>query len=85
MPPGRITTYGRIARQAGCTARTVGFAMAALPAGHDVPWHRVINSQGKVSQRHDGDGSLMQRLMLEAEGVHFDSQGWVDLAAYECD
>ena len=82
VPPGRVTTYGRIARQVGCTARTVGFAMAALPAGHDVPWQRVINSQGKVSQRRNGDGPLIQRLVLEAEGVHFDAQGRVDLVLY---
>lgn len=82
VPPSRVTTYGAIARQVGCTARTVGFAMAALPAGHDVPWQRVINSQGKVSPRHNGDGDFIQRLLLEAEGVGFDSQGRVDLDRY---
>jgi methylated-DNA-protein-cysteine methyltransferase-like protein len=82
IPPGRVTTYGRIARQAGCTARTVGFAMAALPAGHDVPWQRVINSQGKVSPRRNGDGELVQRLLLEAEGVRFDPRGRVDPVHY---
>jgi methylated-DNA-protein-cysteine methyltransferase related protein len=82
VPPGRVTTYGRIARRVGCTARTVGFAMAALPAGHDVPWQRVINSQGKVSPRRNGDGNLLQRLLLEAEGVRFDDRGCADLDAF---
>lgn len=82
IPPGRVTTYGCIARQVGCTARTVGFAMAVLPAGHDVPWQRVINSQGRVSPRRNGDGDLIQRLLLEAEGVRFDSRGRVDLLRY---
>ncbi|WP_298436281.1 MGMT family protein [Geobacter sp.] len=82
VPPGRATTYGRIARQVGCTARTVGFAMAALPAGHDVPWQRVINARGEVSPRSDGDGDLIQRLLLEAEGVRFDARGRVDLRRY---
>ncbi len=82
IPPGRVITYGSIARQVGCTARTVGFAMAALPAGHDVPWQRVINSQGKVSLRRNGDGDLIQRQLLEAEGVLFDPQGRVDLVRY---
>ncbi len=82
IPPGLVTTYGRIARQVGCTARTVGFAMAALPAGHDCPWQRVINSQGKVSPRRNGDGDLIQRLLLEAEGVQFDARGRVDLVRY---
>ena len=40
IPAGRVTTYGRIARLADCTARTVGFAMAALPTVHDLPWRR---------------------------------------------
>ncbi len=82
VPPGRVTTYGRIARLAGCTARTVGFAMAALPTGHDLPWQRVINSQGQVSPRSDGDGTVIQRLLLEAEGVSFNAQGWIDLAEF---
>jgi len=82
VPPGRVTSYGRIARQVGCTARTVGFAMAALPTGHDVPWQRVINSQGKVSPRRNGDNDLIQRLLLEAEGVQFDARGRVDLHCY---
>jgi len=82
VPPGRVTTYGRIARLLGCSARTVGFAMAALPDGHDVPWQRVINSQGKVSPRRNGDGDFVQRLLLESEGVPFDHRGQVDLNRY---
>lgn len=82
VPSGRVTTYGRIARLAGCTARTVGFAMAALSGRSDVPWQRVINSQGRVSPRADGDGNLIQRLLLEAEGVRFDARERVDLAEF---
>jgi len=82
VPTGRIVTYGQIARQLGCTPRTVGFAMAVLPTGHDLPWQRVINSRGEVSPRRSGDGQLVQRLLLEAEGVSFDGRGRVDLAVY---
>lgn len=82
IPPGRVTTYGCLARQIGCTARTVGFAMAALPTGHDVPWQRVINSQGQVSPRCNDAGALIQRQLLEAEGVAFDARGRVDLSRY---
>jgi methylated-DNA-protein-cysteine methyltransferase-like protein len=83
IPSGRVTTYGRIAKRVGCSARLVGFAMAALTAGHDVPWQRVINSEGKISPRRDGDGELMQRSLLEAEGVSFDAQGRISLDRYE--
>ncbi len=82
VPEGYVTTYGELARQVGCTARTVGFAMAALPAGHNVPWQRVINSLGRVSPRADGDGSLVQRLLLETEGVRFDNRQRVALDRY---
>ncbi len=79
IPRGRVATYGQVAAIVGkCTARTVGFAMAAVPAGTNIPWHRVINSQGKVSDRRGGDGSIHQRHRLEDEGVHFDSHGRVD-------
>lgn len=79
IPRGQVATYGQIAAMVGqCGARTVGFAMASLPAGAGVPWQRVINSQGRVSDRRGGDGSVRQRQLLEDEGVHFDSQGRVD-------
>ena len=82
IPYGRVSTYGRISKMVGrCTARMVGYAMAALPDGSDVPWHRVINREGRVSQRSGGDGEIIQRKMLELEGVEFDRHGRVDLAS----
>jgi len=53
--------------------------MAALPCDTDVPWHRVINSQGKISPRSSGEGSARQRQLLEGEGIRFNQQGRVDL------
>jgi methylated-DNA-protein-cysteine methyltransferase-like protein len=57
----------------------VGGAMAACP--NDVPWQRVINAQGKVSQRRGG-GEKLQRHLLEEEGVVFDEHDRVDLKKY---
>ncbi len=91
IPGGKVSTYGRIAAYlpppAGMSerayevrgARMVGGAMAACPA--DVPWQRVINSQGKVSERKGGGGEE-QRMLLEAEGVNFDERERVDLSVY---
>ncbi len=81
IPSGKVATYGQIATiVGGCTARMVGYSMAALPNETDIPWQRVINRQGKISPRGGGDGSLRQRQLLEAEGVKFDPQGQVDFA-----
>ncbi|MFQ5846655.1 MAG: MGMT family protein [Candidatus Methylomirabilales bacterium] len=80
IPPGGVATYGQVAKIVGrCTARIVGYAMAAVPDDADVPWHRVINRQGKISRRGGGDGELRQRQLLEAEGIYFDRQGRVNL------
>ena len=91
IPVGKVSTYGRLAAvlfpPAGMNlrvyevrgARMVGGAMAACPAG--VPWQRVINSQGKVSQRK-GDGGEKQRMILEAEGIIFDDRERVDVSVF---
>ena len=81
IPPGRVAAYGQIASIVGnCTARMVGYAMAAVPPGSAVPWQRVINAQGKISPRFDGGGSELQRALLLDEGVEFDATGKVDWA-----
>jgi len=85
IPPGKVTTYGRIAQLVGgCTARMVGYAMAALKRGTapDVPWQRVINAKGKISVHGDGFGNAMQRTLLEDEGVVFDADDGVDFSRF---
>ena len=79
IPPGKVASYGQIARiVGGCTPRMVGYAMSALKPGMDVPWQRVINSQGKISVHGNGIGTSLQRQLLDAEGIRFDEQGRVD-------
>ncbi len=79
IPPGRVATYGQLARLSGCSARQAGYAMAAAPAG--IPWHRVINSRGEISVRREGGGGIEQRRSLEKEGLLFDRLGRIDLAS----
>jgi methylated-DNA-protein-cysteine methyltransferase-like protein len=58
----------------------VGYAMSALKSTRemeDVPWQRVINSQGKCSTFGDGIGDSIQRQLLKGEGLEFDEQGRV--------
>lgn len=85
IPRGRVATYGQIARLAGLPghARQVGYALAALPEDHDLPWHRVINAQGGVSLRATPGWDDVQRQLLRREGVRFDAAGRTSLARYQ--
>ncbi len=86
VPAGRVATYGQLAAfipapegvsaedYPAYRARWAGNAMAACPA--DVPWQRVVNAQGKISDR---PGAGQQRELLEAEGVQFDDRQRIDL------
>jgi methylated-DNA-protein-cysteine methyltransferase-like protein len=92
IPSGNVATYGQIAAlippppgmsaqdYRAWGARWVGSAMAACP--EDVPWQRVVNSQGKVSLR-PGGGYEDQRQLLEGEGVVFDERERIDLKHYQ--
>lgn len=87
IPPSKVSTYGQIATIVGrgCTARQVGYAMAALRADDkSVPWQRVINSQGQISLR-PGQGGARQRQLVEAEGVEFDAQERTDFNRFGWD
>jgi methylated-DNA-protein-cysteine methyltransferase-like protein len=73
VPPGAVATYGQIAREAGLgrRARRVGEALRHLPAGSDVPWHRVINARGEISLPAGSAAGETQRQRLESEGIVF--------------
>ena len=78
IPYAKIATYGQLGQMLSppceitpedyriLCPRWVGEAMAACPP--DVPWHRVINSQGKISPRAD---MTKQKRLLEDEGLIF--------------
>jgi len=77
IPEGCVATYGQIARLIGQPrhARQVGYALAALPEEHDVPWHRVVNAKGEVSARSKAGYEDYQRILLEEEGIEFGLHG----------
>jgi methylated-DNA-protein-cysteine methyltransferase-like protein len=80
VPRGMVATYGDIAAiVGGCDARTVGYALNEIPKRRegDMPWQRIINSQGGISTR-----GVRQRELLEAEGIAFDARDRVPLARY---
>lgn len=85
IPCGKVTTYGLVAELAGLPgrARLVGYALYRVAPDSDIPWHRVINARGQVSESPVRYGSdHLQRSRLEAEGIQFDPQGRIHLPDY---
>ena len=82
IPYGRVTTYGDIARLAGAprAARQVGGVLKKLPEGSSLPWHRVVNRQGRISLQ--GDDFIRQQTALAAENIELSSQQTIDLGKY---
>jgi methylated-DNA-protein-cysteine methyltransferase-like protein len=80
IPSGHVLTYGEVARLSGMprAARRVSQALRRAPRAMALPWHRVINAQGKISFPEDSSGWQRQKDMLESEGVVF-LNGKVDL------
>ncbi len=71
IPRGRVATYGWIAERAKLPrgARRVGRALGALPASKRIPWHRVINAQGRISFPEGSAHWSEQRQRLLTEGI----------------
>src|SRR5271157_2665248 len=79
IPPGRVSTYGAIAKAAGFPrcARHVGRVLKQVDG---LPWQRVLGSGGRISLR--GEMAMEQRFLLEVEGVRFRGRR-VDMKAFE--
>ena len=84
IPRGKVLTYGQIATLLGSPymARQVGWAMHGCPKGS--PWQRVVGAGGKilVNSLSVGDGALLQKRLLELEGVRFAGQR-IDMAEHQ--
>ncbi len=73
IPIGQVATYGLIAKLSGLPgkARYVGYILKSLPEGSSIPWHRVINAQGKISFPEHSEVYREQKQRLLAEDVIF--------------
>ncbi len=85
IPPGKVATYGQLARLAGHPrhARHIGRLLANAPHSENLPWHRVVNGQGQISQRGMDGSDEFQRILLEEEGIAFGLSGRISLAKYQ--
>lgn len=84
IPPGRVMTYGQISRALGFgrSARRVGRALGRLPGDRPIPWHRVVNHAGAISERWPRARMDHQRALLVEEGVVFNAKDRIDLRRY---
>ena len=73
IPSGSVASYGQVAKLAGLPgyARYVGYTMKSLPAGTKLPWYRVVNAQGRISFKPGTKQYLLQKSLLEKEGIVF--------------
>ncbi|WP_244622997.1 MGMT family protein [Shewanella salipaludis] len=84
IPPGRVISYGKVADYAGLPgrARYVSKALKTAPDAMQLPWHRVINSQGKISFKENSAAFQEQMELLRLEGIEV-IRGRVKLMNYE--
>ncbi|HEY0607175.1 MAG TPA: MGMT family protein [Herpetosiphonaceae bacterium] len=81
VPSGTVSTYGDIATivGGGIDAWTIGQALNQVPKDREqeIPWQRIINAQGGISTK-----GLLQRKLLEDEGVEFNEQNKIELRRF---
>ncbi len=84
IPAGSVCSYGVVAKLAGIPngARQTAWALRYLPRDTKIPWHRVINSQGKISMPVGSRGYREQRRRLKSEGVTFNDNGRISSKAF---
>ncbi|MEQ1877705.1 MAG: MGMT family protein [Bdellovibrionia bacterium] len=84
IPRGKVATYGQIARLAGKphASRTVSWILHSCSKAYKLPWHRVLNSRGKISFPPQTAGFARQKNRLALEGVETTFLGEVDLSVH---
>ncbi len=85
IPPGRVSTYGDIARAAGSpqSSRMVGWALnKSFTQKEYIPAHRVVNRFGMLSGKHYFEDETEMQKRLEAEGIPVKEDKIVDFEKY---
>jgi len=81
IPKGKVTSYGIIAALAG-SPKAARQVVQIIHRTKDIPWHRVINSKGKIAIK-DYKGFQEQKILLKMEGVESNMEGKIDLNKYQ--
>ncbi len=84
IPKGKVAAYGQIAAYAGnpLGARQVVRILCAMTTKHGLPWHRVVNREGRIALK-DNAGRSAQRRLLEKEGILIGRTGKIDMGRYQ--
>ena len=79
IPPGKFTTYGSIAIHMNVMARHVAFVMSRLTEQEsaELPWHRVVSADARISPRMDAALAKLQRKRLRSEGLKINAGGYI--------
>ena len=84
IPEGRVASYGQVAALAGNRrwARVVGYALHEAPERSEIPCHRVVTKEGRLSSAFGPEADNRQAELLRAEGVRVQS-GYVDMKQFQ--
>jgi methylated-DNA-protein-cysteine methyltransferase-like protein len=79
IPAGRFTTYGSIAVHMNCNPRHVAQTLSRLTEeeAKDLPWHRVVAADARISRSMDPELAAKQKALLEVEGMKLDARGYI--------
>jgi len=82
VPKGKVSSYGSIAFKAGLAngARQTVRVLHSMSEKYNLPWHRIIRSDGSIAL--EGAGRELQISLLRREGVKISANGKVDMAKY---
>lgn len=85
IPIGKVATYKQIAELSGKphASRGVAWILHSCSTAYRLPWHRVLNSKGKISFEKGSYNFRKQQKSLEKEGVVFDTLGQLNLAKFQ--
>lgn len=84
IPPGRVSTYGAIAKYLGTakSSRMVGWAMNASHRVGSIPAHRVVNRSGVLTGKHHFQHPEQMAELLKAEGIEHHKDRIINMQAY---
>ena len=85
IPKGRVSSYRDVALAAGLPngARQTVRVLHSLSEKFELPWHRVIRSDGSIALK-EGTGRELQINLLRSEGVEVSDTGRVDMKRFGC-